>query len=215
MRKKGAAKNETKRAKRIAALKRQAKELAGGKMLVGELEECSPEVTEQFWERVVAYEKAPWTTNFKQLEESGMQLPAPETVDDEQLTHKLWELIQRLALLRVFLDETDHLSDRETLYTALVRHAARGDEGGDAGRRLSLPYESPGRQQRRGHTTVFEILRRRTMASRLAGGISRRDFARPRGPPLRPRPLSSPTGLWFSLPARPRELTGKQKTEVR
>ena len=42
MRKKGAAKNETKRAKRIAALKRQAKELAGGKMLVGELEGMLP-----------------------------------------------------------------------------------------------------------------------------------------------------------------------------
>ena len=87
-------------------------------MVEGELEECPPEVTEQFWEQVVAYEKAPWTTNFKQLEESGMQLSAPETLDDEQLTVKLGELIQRLALLRVFLDDTDHLSDRE-LYTEL------------------------------------------------------------------------------------------------
>ena len=118
MGKKGVDEDDTERAKRIAELKRQADELAGGKMVEGELEECPPEVTEQFWERVVAYEKAPWTTNFKQLEESGMQLPAPETLDDEQIASKLGELIQRLALLRVFLDETDHLSDRE-LYTLL------------------------------------------------------------------------------------------------
>jgi hypothetical protein len=118
MGKKSSDEDETERAKRIAELKRQAEELVGEKMVEGEMEDTPPEVAEQFWERVVAYENAPWTTNFKQLEESGMQLPAPETLDDEQLTRKLWELIQRLALLRIFLDETDHLSERE-LYTLL------------------------------------------------------------------------------------------------
>ncbi|MGA2610489.1 MAG: hypothetical protein ABSH01_23845 [Terriglobia bacterium] len=106
------------REKRIAELKRQAEELVGGKMVEGEMEETPPEVAEGFWQHVVAYEKAPWTTNFKQLEEAGMELPAPETLNDEQLTKKLWEVIHGLALLRVFLDDTDHLSDRE-LYTEL------------------------------------------------------------------------------------------------
>jgi hypothetical protein len=110
--------DEGEREKRIAELKRKAQELAGGKMAEGELEETPPEVAEQFWEQVVAYEEAPWTTTFKQLEEAGMKLPAPETLDDGQLTKKLWELIHRLALMRHFLDETDHLSDRE-LYTLL------------------------------------------------------------------------------------------------
>jgi hypothetical protein len=110
--------DDAEREKRIAELKRQAEELVGGKMVEGEMEDTPPEVAEQFWEQVVAYEKAPWTTNFKQLEESGVQLPAPETLGDEQLTKKLWEVIRALALLRVFLDETDHLSDRE-LYTEL------------------------------------------------------------------------------------------------
>jgi hypothetical protein len=118
MAKKDADEDEIERAKRIAELKRQAEELAGGKMVEGEMEDTPPEIAEQFWEQVVAYEKAPWTTHFKQLEESGMQLPAPETLDDEQLTKKLWEVIRGLALLRVFLDETDHLSDRQ-LYTLL------------------------------------------------------------------------------------------------
>ena len=110
--------DEAEREKRIAELKRQAEELTGGKMVEGEMEEPPPEVAEQFWEYVVAYEKAPWTTNFKQLEEAGIELPAPETLDDEQLAKKLWEVIRALALLRVFLEETDHLSDRE-LYTEL------------------------------------------------------------------------------------------------
>ena len=106
------------REKRIAELKRRAEELTGAKMLEGEMEDTPPEVAEGFWQHVVAYEEAPWTTNFKQLEESGMKLPAPETINDEQITKKLWEVIHRLALMRVFLEETDHLSDRE-LYTEL------------------------------------------------------------------------------------------------
>jgi hypothetical protein len=110
--------DDLEREKRIAELKRQAEELTGGKMVEGEMEETPPEVAEGFWQYVVDYEKAPWTTNFKQLEEAGIELPAPESLNDEQLTKKLWEVIHALALLRVFLDETDHLSDRE-LYTAL------------------------------------------------------------------------------------------------
>ena len=58
MGKKVSGEDETERAKRIAELKRQAEELTGGEMVVGEMEETSPEVAEQFWEQVVAYEKA-------------------------------------------------------------------------------------------------------------------------------------------------------------
>jgi len=110
--------DDAEREKRIAELKRQAEELAGGKMVEGKMEDTPPEVEEGFWQYVVDYEKAPWTTNFKQLEEAGIELPAPETLNDGQLTKKLWEVIHGLALLRVFLEETDHLSDRE-LYTEL------------------------------------------------------------------------------------------------
>jgi hypothetical protein len=110
--------DQTEREKRIAELKRQAEELAGGKMVEGGTEDTPPEIEEGFWQYVVNYEKAPYTTNFKQLEEGGIALPAPETLNDEQLSKKLWEVIHALALLRVFLEDTDHLSDRE-LYTEL------------------------------------------------------------------------------------------------
>jgi hypothetical protein len=110
--------SDSDREKRIEELKRRAQELVGGQMMAGEFEECPPDVAEGFWKHVAAYEEAPWTTNFKQLEKSGVSLPAPETLNDQELTAKLWEVINKLADLRVFLGDTDHLSDRE-LYTEL------------------------------------------------------------------------------------------------
>ncbi len=106
------------REKRIEELKRRAEELTGAEMKTGEIEPCPPEVEEGFWKHVVEYEEAPWTTHFQQLERAGVPLPAPETLNDQEVTAKLWEVINKLAQLRVFLEDTDHLSDRE-LYTTL------------------------------------------------------------------------------------------------
>lgn len=107
---------------RIEDLKRQAEELCGGQMEVGSLDdypaEVPAEVEEGFWKYVVDYEKAPWTTHFQQLESAGVSLPPPDSLKDEELTATLWDVIQKLALLRVFIEQTDHLSDRE-LYTHL------------------------------------------------------------------------------------------------
>lgn len=41
---------------RIQQLKREAKELTGGEILAIESENCSPEIEEEFWEHVVAFE---------------------------------------------------------------------------------------------------------------------------------------------------------------
>lgn len=109
---------------RIEALKRRAEELCGGRMEAGTPDDYPVEVEEEFWKHVVAYEEAPWTTNFRQLENAGVSLPPPDSLKDEELTAKLQEVIQKLALLHVFIEQTDHLSDRE-LYTHLWTDSLR------------------------------------------------------------------------------------------
>ena len=117
-------KTEDDQEKRIEDLKRRAEELCGDQMKVGTLDDCSADLEEEFWKGVVDYEEALWTTNLQQLEDANVSLPAPDSLTDEELTAKLWELIQKLALLRVFIEQTDHLSDRE-LYTHLWTESLR------------------------------------------------------------------------------------------
>jgi hypothetical protein len=109
---------------RIHALKQQAEQAATGKMTAWESDTLSPDQREQFWRRVVEYESAAWTTDFQQLTEAGLELPDPDAMQDGELTSKLWELIDALAAKRVFLGQTNHLSDRE-LYTLLWRDVLR------------------------------------------------------------------------------------------
>ena len=87
-------------------------------------EECPPETAAQFWMSVTAYEQSPWTTHFQELVDAEVELPAPESMDDRQLAAKLSEVVDGLARMRVFLSQTDHLSDRELydrLWSELLR----------------------------------------------------------------------------------------------
>src|SRR5215472_16882683 len=89
------------REQHIEELQRRARELTGGEMITGEAAEAPAEVREQFWHHVVAWEEAPWTTDFRRLHEAGIALPAPETLADDQVPMKLWEIIDQLARRRV------------------------------------------------------------------------------------------------------------------
>ena len=114
----GNGRDDPKRQKRIEDLKRQAAELTGGEMASWKSDDLTPELEEEFLKGVVAYESAPWTTHYQQLEEAGVELSDPDTMDDENLTARLWEVIEALARKRVFIESTNHLNDRE-LYTLL------------------------------------------------------------------------------------------------
>lgn len=112
------------RKKRIGELKRQANALTGGEVAGWKSDDLSPEIEEDFLQGVVAYESAPWTTHYQQLEDAGVELADPAAMDDEKLTAKLWEVIEALARMRVFLQSTNHLSDRD-LYAELCSDVLR------------------------------------------------------------------------------------------
>ena len=71
-----------------------------------------------FWSIVHDLECAPATTNRRQLEEIGFTLDSLEdltTLSDGQVHDRVWELINALAMIRVYLCRADHLCNRELL----------------------------------------------------------------------------------------------------
>ena len=82
---------------------------------------------EVYLQRLDDFELGLTTTNFQQLSEAGIVLPEPAAMDEKALTAKLWEVIDALARIRVFITSTDHLSDRE-LYADLFHRILREED---------------------------------------------------------------------------------------
>ncbi len=58
------------------------------------------------------------------LRDNGVSTPDERDLDDATLHARLWELINAMAAAGVFVESTNHLSDRE-LYRYLVAHGLR------------------------------------------------------------------------------------------
>lgn len=112
------------RRNRIDRLKKELNVLAGGKLQAWTSADMPPELEEQFFRNVLAFETAPTTTNFAQLTAAGVPLPHPNHVADAGISSTLWSVITGLADLGVFLNWTNHLSDRE-LYAVLWNDVLR------------------------------------------------------------------------------------------
>lgn len=110
--------------RRIASLRQKAEELSGGHFTNEGIEQLPPEMEEAFWRQIIAYETAEPTDLFKLLIEGGVSLPAPVLVSEEHLADRLWETIYFLSTHGCYLENTDHLSDRE-LYNLLWERLLR------------------------------------------------------------------------------------------
>ncbi|MGI8734239.1 MAG: hypothetical protein ACR2LM_13185 [Pyrinomonadaceae bacterium] len=86
--------------------------------------EIPGDLEEEFLRRVLEYERAQPITLLQLLANAGLTLPAPDDLDEADLTIKLWEIIERMSSLGAYLLNTNHLSDRQ-LYEYLFNEALR------------------------------------------------------------------------------------------
>jgi hypothetical protein len=106
---------------RIAKLRAELEKLGGSTTT---LESMPADMEEEFLRHVLEYETAEPISLMTLLENSGLQVPAPDTLDKDALKVKLKELIERMASLGAYVLHTNHLSDRE-LYDYLFNDGLR------------------------------------------------------------------------------------------
>src|SRR5919109_4905758 len=106
---------------RIAKLRQELEKLGGS---TSTLESMPADMEEEFLRHVLEYETAEPISLMRLLENSGLEVPAPETLDKDTLRIKLKEVIERMASLGAYILHTDHLSDRE-LYDYLYHDGLR------------------------------------------------------------------------------------------
>ena len=113
--------DEPSQEERIAKLRAELEKLGSN---TSKLESMPADVEEEFLRHVLEYETAEPISLLRLLANSGLEVPAPETLDEDVLKIKLKELIERMASMGAYLIRTNHLSDRE-LYEYLYNEALR------------------------------------------------------------------------------------------
>jgi hypothetical protein len=100
-------------------------------------DDCPEEIAEQFKNYVEAFEQANCRQPFEVLLDSGISLPLASDLSETELSAKLGEVINALSLLAIYLESTDHLSDRE-LYTLLCEDVLREETVFQSGDRMNM-----------------------------------------------------------------------------
>ena len=113
--------DEPSQEERINKLRSELEKLGGS---TSALESMPADMEEEFLRHVLEYETAEQISLLRLLENSGLEVPAPETLDDDALRIKLKEMIDRMASVGPFLLHTNHVSDRN-LYEYLYHEALR------------------------------------------------------------------------------------------
>jgi hypothetical protein len=113
--------DEPSQEERIAKLRAELEKLGGS---TSTLESMPADMEEEFLRHVLEYETAEQISLLRLLENSGLNVPAPESLDDDALKLKLKEIIDRMASVGAYLLHTNHVSDRD-LYEYLYHDALR------------------------------------------------------------------------------------------
>lgn len=113
--------DEPSQEERINKLRAELEKLGGS---TSTLESMPADMEEEFLRHVLEYETAEQISLLRLLENSGLEVPPPESLDDNTLKTKLKELIDRMASVGSYLLHTNHLSDRD-LYEYLYHEALR------------------------------------------------------------------------------------------
>ncbi len=116
--------DEPSQEERIAKLRENLEKIGGSAI---NLVPMPADMEEEFLRQVLEYETAEPISLLQLLENSDLKVLAPDQLDDEALTIKLKEIIDRMASMGAYLLHTNHLSDRalyEYLYNDGLREEA-------------------------------------------------------------------------------------------
>ncbi len=81
--------------------------------------QMSTEEENRFLSAMLCWEQSP-VIPISQWFEPELQIPHPDTLSERNLSNVMWDALERLAEQQIYLECTDHLSDRQ-LYTVLYR----------------------------------------------------------------------------------------------
>ncbi len=103
---------------RCAELEKELRRLNDGDVLFGTAPNCPPELREAYLEDILAFESVESGTSlFDGLQQHGIDLPHPETLDEEQSASKIEQVVSALMDLQIMLVGYEHLSARQFYWT--------------------------------------------------------------------------------------------------